>query len=75
MDFIVSVKDGYVTAVGKYFGNELKPTEAIQAALDKKIEEAYPFAVKEDPAVLAKEEELKLLIEQKIAETKEVKGK
>ena len=39
MDFIVTVPDNYVTALGKKFGNESKPQEAIQAALDKKIEE------------------------------------
>lgn len=75
MNFTVSVKDDYVTAIGKHFGNEAKPQEAIQAVLDKIINDVYPIVVKEDPAVIAKQEELKQLIDQKIAETKETKGK
>ena len=66
MDFKVTVKDEYVTALGRYFGNESNPQEAIQAVLDKVITDGYDFVIADsDPDVLQKKQEVEDLIRQK----------
>lgn len=78
---IIEIKDGYEVAIAKSFAgfsypeNQVPPTQehldAIQSKIYQLIEPAYQQAVKQDPEVIAKEAELKALIEQKLQATKE----
>ena len=71
----IEIKDGYEIQLGKSFGGLSYPPDKIPSneehldAIKSKFEELlsphYDNAIKEDHAVIAKEAELKALIEQK----------
>ncbi len=76
MDFIISVKDEYIQGLGTLFGNPDKPEEAIQAKLQNEVDSALPEIIKNyDPEVLALTAARDQKLQEKLAATKEVKGK
>ena len=64
MTYTVKVPDEFNTALGKIFGSESNPNEAIQTYLDALIKSQLVEIIKEDPEVKA----TKQVYEDKVAE-------
>ena len=64
MNYTVKVPDEFNTALGKVFGSESNPNEAIQAYLDTHIKAFLVDVIQQDPEVIA----AKQAYEDKVAE-------